>query len=192
MIINLLKEIRQAVVGDYQKVDKLIRRSFEESNYGYHSEAEVISRIRDNFTDDKYLELVALDKEKIVAYILITEVKLGDKRGGVIAPLVVDPDFQHQGLGETMIDFAEKYILNLNQGFICAVGQPEYFGRFGFFSGDLYDIKPVFKGVPSEMFVFKELIPHYLENVTAQPEYVPSFYYAKFEETFYPGKYKRA
>lgn len=192
MIINLLKDIRRAVPADYSQLDNLIHLAFENSVYGYRSVAEIIGKARKGFAKSEYLELVALDNERVVAYILITEVKLGDKKGGVIAPVVVDPAYQNQGLGETMIDVAEKYILNAKQGFICAVGQPEYFGRYGFFSADLYGIKPAFKDVPIEMFVFKELIPHYLDNVTAQPEYLPSFYKAQFEETFTPHSTKRA
>lgn len=182
--MQLLKDIRRATPEDFEEIIELIKRSFENSRTGFYDDDQIVKDAHSISSFGEHFELVATDNGKIVAYILLTHVQLGDLKGAAIAPLVVDPEYRGSGLGEIMISAAENYCIINEHYFLCTIGEPHYFGRFGFLSGDLFDLYPKSKWIPEECFLFKELKPCILAQTSGNLVFVDSYYQQKYHDIF--------
>lgn len=150
--------IRKVRKEDYQQIKELIVIAFTESEYGYTGEDELVEKIR---LEDNYLEVVCVENEKIVGHGLLSsswiESDLGEvvSCGLVLAPLAILPDYQGRGIGEKIIVELESDVKD-EMSFISILGDPSYYGRFGYISAENYGIRPPFE-VSNEYFMIKEI-----------------------------------
>ncbi len=170
--------IRKVNTNDYTEVSRLIVSSFSTSEYGYSNEAELVEKIRKNITHKKDLELVALIDGKIVGHGMLSQVKvinvLDESIGLVLAPLCVLPEYQNQGIGGKLIEELENIALYLGFKFISILGNPDYYGKFGYSEAKNYNISAPFE-VDSKYFLIKELEQHGLKEVKGTLIYSSAF-----------------
>src|SRR5687767_12144182 len=82
------------------------------------------------------VSLVAVDDKQIIGHVLFSPVELhapdGRLNGLGLAPLAVLPEHQRQGVGTRLVQAGIAACRTLGSGFIVVLGEPEYYGRFGF------------------------------------------------------------
>lgn len=129
-------DIRQATIGDYRTVYKLVRQAFAQSQISDGQEQNWIIAQRSASCYVPQLELVAEQDGQTVGHVLLTERKVmtpdGQYTALYLAPLCVRPDCRGQGIGGALVK--EAFVRAAKLGYQAAflVGDPNYYGRFGF------------------------------------------------------------
>lgn len=126
--------IRVERPGDYPQIRELTIAAFSASPYGHHGEAELIERLRADCPE--ILSLVAECAGMIVGQALFSPVQIeGAELTGVgmgLGPIAVLPQFQRQRIGSRLIEKGLTLLGERNAPFVCVLGDPHYYGRFGF------------------------------------------------------------
>jgi predicted N-acetyltransferase YhbS len=94
--------------------------------------------------------------------VIQNETKEVINKGLVLAPLSVLPPHQGKGIGKRLIKALEEKVAN-QYSFISILGNPSYYGRFGYEEAAYFGIKAPFE-VPSEYFLIKEMTKGGLES----------------------------
>lgn len=127
--------IRNEIDSDAPIIRRVVTEAMKLLPQSSGAEADIVERLRaDNALS---LSLVAEDGGEVVGYLAASDARIGDVTGwGLIGPVAVLPSRHGEGIGSALIDVA---ILRLRAGYKGAalVGDPGYYGRFGFtaFSG---------------------------------------------------------
>lgn len=121
--------IRPAQEGDRAFIFEVEQRAF-----GQQAEARLVEQL---VTDgDAVLELVAEKAGRIAGHILFSRLFIieGDRQFDAVAlaPLAVDPDFQHQGIGSALVAAAHQRLQAAGETLSVVLGDPAYYGRFGY------------------------------------------------------------
>ncbi|MEL5879845.1 N-acetyltransferase [Cereibacter sphaeroides] len=122
--------IRNEVADDIPAVRAVVTEAMTKLAQSTGTEAQIIDRLR----DDKALalSLVAEDGGRVVGYLAASQARIGAHDGwGLIGPLAVLPSRHRQGIGSTLMAAAILRLRATFQGAVL-VGDPGYYGRFGF------------------------------------------------------------
>ena len=91
-------------------------------------------RLQDDLSSE--VSLVAKEGGRIVGHILLSRMEVeGDGRryrALGLAPVAVVPDRQRQGVGCRLVEAALERAEALDEEIVFVLGEPEYYGRFGF------------------------------------------------------------
>ncbi len=129
-----MNAIRTARPGDRAAI-----RTVEEQAFGRTDEADLVDALV--AAGDAVLELVAEQDGRIVGHILFTRlavkglaVESGERDidAVALAPLAVLPDFQGKGIGSALIVEAHRYLRDQGETLSVVLGDPAYYGRFGY------------------------------------------------------------
>ncbi len=120
--------IRTEIGVDAASIDSLLRRCFPTS-----AEAELVQQLR----EDGLLTLgvVATDDEgQVLGYAAFSPVTLAeeDRQWVGLAPLAVDESVRKQGLGKQLIYEGLDTLNEFGYAAVVVLGDPAYFGRYGF------------------------------------------------------------
>ncbi|MDH0660438.1 N-acetyltransferase [Empedobacter sp. GD03865] len=171
--------IRKEEEKDYNQVFELIEKAFENEEYSDHREQFLVERLRnsDSFVPD--LSLVCEMNEMIVGYILLTKIKIKHSDFSydslALAPVAVLPNYQGNGIGGHLIEFAHKKARELGFESIILLGHPTYYPKFGYRKVSDFDIQLPFE-VPDENCMAIELVEDALKNINGMVEYPKEFY----------------
>ena len=97
-------DIRQETKKDYEEVYKVVKIAFETAEHSDGNEQDLVVALRNSSSFIPELSLVAIQDNKIVGYILFTKIKIGEYEELALAPLVVLPEYQKQGIGKKLIE----------------------------------------------------------------------------------------
>ncbi len=81
------------------------------------------------------LSLVALIEDVVVGHVLFTRCAIGSEGGPaawLLAPLAITPDHQKSGCGTALVREGIAQVEALEAGLVLVLGDPAYYGRFGF------------------------------------------------------------
>lgn len=129
--------IRDERETDIAAIRALTEEAFAAVPQSRQTEAAVIDALR--AAGALTLSLVAVDDDdEIVGHVAISPVSIGDDAelgwyGG--GPLSVRPDRQGSGIGTALVRSAFERLRETGARGCVAVGDPDYYGRFGFSSG---------------------------------------------------------
>jgi len=86
---------------------------------------------------DGVLSLVATSGEQIVGHVIFTRCSVapGGQIAALLGPLCVTPDLQKQGIGSRLVRAGLERIGDWQAGLALVLGDPDYYGRFGFLPG---------------------------------------------------------
>jgi putative acetyltransferase len=108
-------------------------RRVHEAAFPTAAEADLVERLR--ASSKAVIALVAEDEGLIVGHILFSPVALQPRAGTVglgLAPVAVLPDHEKHGVGRRLVQNGLAECRAWGAGFVVVLGEPEYYGRFGF------------------------------------------------------------
>jgi putative acetyltransferase len=163
--------IREEQPADAAPIHRVIAAAFKS-----RTEADLVDRLR---AQGKFaVSLVAVQRGAVVGHVLLTDVAVSGNglvpRGAGLAPLAVRPTFQRRGIGATLMRAALERAARAGYGFVCLLGDPSYYGRFGFRTAATFGLACQFDA-PAEAFMAVELAPGALAGVSGTVRYLPEF-----------------
>jgi len=138
------------------------------------AEADLVERLR--ASGKAVIELVAQDGDSIVGHILFSPVALEPLAGTVglgLAPVAVLPDHEKHGVGRRLIQNGLAECRAWGAGFVVVIGDPPYYGRFGFEPAEKHGLRSEY-GAGDAFMVF-ELTSGALPPPGTLVKYAPEF-----------------
>lgn len=167
--------IREENNKDFNEVYEVIKSAFMNAEHTDNNEHNLVNKLRGSEAFVKGLSLVAEDNGKIVGYIILTKVKIGNNESLALAPLAVLPNYQKSGIGSKLIIESHKRAKELEYSSVIVLGHPDYYPRFGYQPASRWGIKAPFE-VPDESFMAIELIENGLKDVSGTVNYAKEFF----------------
>ncbi|MGE3807280.1 MAG: GNAT family N-acetyltransferase [Gemmataceae bacterium] len=162
--------IRPECVDDYQAIHAVHVAAF-----GQDGEANLVDTLR--AAGFARLGLVAEVDGQIVGHILFSDLPIQTDHGIIeatsLAPVGVVPARQGQGIGSALIRAGLDALREQGQRIVIVLGEPEYYGRFGFSAKLAGALASPFSG---PAFQALELVPDALHGVKGQVQYPPPFF----------------
>lgn len=141
-------EIRNEHVEDIDTITQLTKAAFEHEAHTSHTEQYIVNALRRS--GQLTVSLVAVECNNIIGHIAISPIKVSSGADGWfgLGPISVCPDRQGQGIGSALVKAALSEIQRLGGKGCVALGDPGYYGRFGFLAHPNLQLT----GVPPEYF----------------------------------------
>jgi len=150
--------IRKETTSDIEAISQVTITAFRTLQISNHTEQFIIEALRT--AGALTLSLVAEIDGRIVGHVAFSPVIISDgtKDWYGLGPVSVLPEYQKQGIGKSLINEGLSLLKQLDGQGCVLVGDPNYYGWFGF--KNFPEIVP--EGVPQEVFLtlpFNEKIP---------------------------------
>jgi putative acetyltransferase len=133
--------IRYARPADHAAIAAVVTAAF-----GRADEAALVERLRAD--EDTLFELVAEEDGEVVGHVLFSRL-WADRYDlyGALAPLSVHPDRHRQGLGARLVRAGLESAREFGCHGVLVLGDPAYYGRFGFTADAALEVKAPFRGL---------------------------------------------
>ncbi|MCA9500704.1 MAG: N-acetyltransferase [Nitrospira sp.] len=140
--------IRRELQSDVAAIDALIVSAFLHAPHTSHTEQLIVKALRE--AKQLSVSLVAENKGDLVGQVAVSPVSISDgtEHWYGLGPISVAPEWQRQGVGSALMGQALTELKKLDAAGCVVLGEPQYYGRFGFKS----DPELVLPGVPPEYF----------------------------------------
>ena len=138
------------------------------------AEADLVERLRAG--GKAVIALVAEDAGIVVGHILFSPVALEPLAGTVglgLAPVAVLPDHEKHGVGRRLIQNGLAECHAWGAGFVIVIGDPPYYGRFGFEPANKHGLRNEYGA--GEGFMVFELTSGALPPPGTLVKYAPEF-----------------
>lgn len=116
--------VRPERAGDLEAIDDVVIRAF-----GRDDEARLVAQLRRD--GDATTSLVAVAGDVVIGHVMLSPMSAPFRALG-LAPVSVAPKHQKQGVGAALIDAAVVQARQGGWSAIFVLGDPAYYGRFGF------------------------------------------------------------
>ena len=129
--------VREERPDDADVIREVTRQAFASANHADGSEPLIPERLRQRGA--LTLSLVAQAGGEVVGHVAVSPVEIAaddrpDRGWFGIGPLSVRPDMQRQGVGKALMRECLARLRDTGAAGCVLVGDPEYYGRFGFAS----------------------------------------------------------
>ncbi|OJU86256.1 MAG: GNAT family N-acetyltransferase, partial [Acinetobacter sp. 39-4] len=126
-----------------------------------HTEQFIVNALRES--KQLTVSLVVETQGKVIGHIAFSPVSISDGTTNWygLGPISVLPEYQGKGIGSKLMKEGLNRIKALNAKGCVLLGDPNYYGKFGFKA----DTRLILEGVPAEYF-----------QILAFTDYVPSGY----------------
>ena len=113
--------------------------SIHRAAFGQDDEADLVDALLKDPTAEPSLSLLAFRNQQPAGHILFTHGKISgtDVVTSSLCPLAVSPEFQAAGVGRALIETGLRMLRNTGCQFVFVLGDPAYYGRFGFIQADI-------------------------------------------------------
>jgi putative acetyltransferase len=146
-------------------------RGVHEAAFPTHAEARLVDALRTN--GRLLLSIVASDGAGVVGHVAFSPVQVGEASGLGLAPMAVLPEHQSQGVGALLVREGLATCAAQRRGFVVVLGEPEYYGRFGFERASTRGLDNEYGA--DEAFMVLELAPGSLPAQGGLVRYAPEF-----------------
>ncbi|PSW16873.1 N-acetyltransferase [Photobacterium sanctipauli] len=173
-------KIRLETASDSTYIESLTYQAFE--NHPHHepgakpTEHLIVNRLREGGALS--LSLVAEDESGIIGHIAFSPVTIAGEASKWfgLGPVSVTPSRQGEGIGGSLIREGVEMLKTQGAEGIVLLGEPEYYGRFGFKANDNLTLP----GVPAEYFLVMPLCENSCDDAkqsipTGDVAYHPAF-----------------
>jgi predicted N-acetyltransferase YhbS len=124
-VLSLILE--PATEGDAEPIERLNERVFGPGRF-----ARTAYRIRETTPADPALSFVARVGTLLVGASAMTPIAIGDAPALLLGPLIVEPVFRSQGIGEGLVERSLEAAKAAGWKLVILVGPESYYGRMGF------------------------------------------------------------
>lgn len=140
--------IRSEHSEDIDTITQLTTAAFEHEEYSSHTEQFIVNALRSS--KQLTVSLVAVENGKIIGHVAISPIRVSSGASGWfgLGPISVWPDRQDQGIGSALMKAALAELQRLGGVGCVVLGDPGYYGRFGFQAHPGLELP----GVPLEYF----------------------------------------
>lgn len=162
--------IRPVEEKEYPVVYDLIKTAFETAKVKDGDEQDFAERLRKGGNYIPGLELIAVQDEKLIGHVMLTELDVTQSDGSkykalLLAPLSVLMEYRNKGVGASLIWEACRLADEMGYGAIFLCGDPAYYVHFGFMPTTSYGISNA-QGFPDENVMVCELKPGALKGIS--------------------------
>lgn len=154
--------------------DSAAVRHVHEAAFPTRAEADLVDRLRAG--GKAAVSLVADDEGKIVGHIIFSPVTLDPVANVVglgLAPVAVLPDHEKHGVGRRLIQNGLAECHAWGARFVVVLGDPAYYGRFGFESAERHGLRSEYGG--GDAFMVFKLESGALPRPGTLVKYAPEF-----------------
>lgn len=144
--------------------------------FGREAEARLVERLRASARI--VCAMVAEEKGRVLGHVVFSRIAV--ESGGseipvlALAPLAVLPAFQRLGIGSALVSAGLERCRMERHARVLVVGDPVYYGRFGFVPASRFGLKCPFPA-PEEAFMAIELEPGAFAQVSGVVRYGHEF-----------------
>ena len=133
--------IQPTDVDSRDSVLEVVRSAFSDDTRDGEEEVEIVRKTWSAESSISVFDFVAILESEVVGHVLAAEGSLAGTSAIGIAPVCVRPDRQGQGIGTALMERLLAEIRNSGWPFALLLGNPDYYGRFGFESASQFDIR---------------------------------------------------
>lgn len=142
--------------------------------FGREDEARLVEQL--HASGRNTFELLAEQQGEIVAHVLFSPIHIehGDNQQALgLAPMAVAPAWQRRGVGTALIHDALRALAISPFSAVVVLGDPAYYGRFGFTPASAFDLHDTYGG--GDAFMALALREGGLHGYRGQVDYAPEF-----------------
>lgn len=124
--------IREEQPEDVESIYVLTASAFERAKHTSHTEHFIVNALRREGL--LTVSLVAIENDKVIGHVAISPVTISPEATGWygLGPISVAPHRQGLGVGTTLVKSALADLQDKGAAGCVVLGEPEYYGRFGF------------------------------------------------------------
>ncbi|WAU77844.1 GNAT family N-acetyltransferase [Acinetobacter sp. TR3] len=151
-------QIRDEQNTDIQAIFDLTQKAFNDVEHSSHTEQFIVNALRES--KQLNLSLVAETQGEVIGHIAFSPVSISDGTTNWygLGSIFVLPEYQEKGIGSKLMKESLNRIKALNAKGCVLLGDPNYYGKFGFKA----NTRLILEGVPAEYFqilVFTDYVP---------------------------------
>jgi putative acetyltransferase len=155
---------------DHADLDAI--RKVHVESFPTHLEAQLVDELRDS--GRLRISLVAEEEGKVVGHVAFSPVSLANTTDGAgLGPVAVRSAFRKRGIAEKLIRDGLARCNTLQFGFVVVLGDPHYYGRFGFVPAARWGLSDEFRG--GDAFQAMELRSGAIPSEGGLVHYPPEF-----------------
>ena len=152
--------------------DQTAIRAVHEASFPTTYEARLVDALR--AADNLHVSLVAQERQSVVGHVAFSRVSVAGATDGVgLAPLAVLAASRRHGIGERLVRAGLMICEHAGNGFVVVLGDPAYYGRFGFERASRWGLVDEYGG--GEAFQALELRPGAIPVGAGVVRYAPEF-----------------
>jgi putative acetyltransferase len=146
--ITMNIKIRNESVEDIDSITRLTAAAFEHEEHSSHTEQFIVNALRRS--KQLTVSLVAVENGEVVGHVAISPVRISSGATGWfgLGPISVWPERHGRGIGSALMTAALEALQRLGGAGCVVLGDPGYYGRFGFKAHPGVELP----GVPPEYF----------------------------------------
>jgi putative acetyltransferase len=160
--------VRPEQNDEFDAIYELVKTAFQTANVTNGDEQNYVLTLR---ASERYIPELALvaDDGKIIGHMMLTKTCItnggGKTEALLLGPVAVEIARRHKGVGAKLITAGLEKARALGYKAVFLVGDPEYYGRFGFKSVSNYRLT-YGMDIPPQYVMALELEQGWLENKT--------------------------
>ena len=173
-------KLQTVLPSQYAATAAVVETAFTGIEYTDHEEHHLIGRLRKSpHYQPTFDVLASTTTGEIIGFSMLSVATVNRQPATgkpllVLAPLAVLPAFQGQGVGSALVRELEHRAHRAGYPAISILGDPAYYGRFGYQAAANFNITAPFE-VPAENFMCHELEPHALTHYHGKLHYDAAF-----------------
>lgn len=173
-------KLQTVLPSQYATTAAVVEKAFTGIKYTDHDEHQLIGRLRKSPLYQPTFDVLASTAAgEVVGFAMLSPATVNRQPATgkpllVLAPLAVLPAYQAQGVGSALVRELEQRAHIAGYPAISVLGDPNYYGRFGYTTAADFRITAPFE-IPAENFMLHELDPHALTHYHGKLHYDPAF-----------------
>ena len=163
-------KIRTETARDIEAIERVVASAFPTN-----AEAALVNALR--AARKLRVSLIAERAGSVVGHVALSPVTLEPPHRSIsllgLAPVAVLPEFQRQGIGSALIEHGLEACRNLKIDGVVVLGEPAFYGRFGFRSASGFGLSNEYSA--GDAFMALELQMSCFAGINALAQYAPQF-----------------
>jgi putative acetyltransferase len=149
--------LRTAEPADHDAILAVVRDAFSHDGRDGQEEVDIVDATWKLGAGAPDLELVAVDDGAVIGHVMAAPGDLGGRKAVAVAPLAVVPSHQGEGVGSALMTELLRRAQAAGLPLVVLLGDPRYYGRFGFEPSGPLDITYPPVGPQSPYFQVRRL-----------------------------------